>query len=92
MQLIPCPWCGPRAQIEFRYHCDAQAVPRHGHSESDAEWQDRTWHRDNHIGLHNEIWQHADGCRGWLVVARNNLTHVVAKSLPLGPVGLVPTP
>ncbi len=92
MQLISCPWCGPRAHIEFRYHCDAEAVPRHGHNETDAEWQQRTWLRANHIGWHDEIWQHADGCRGWLMISRNNLTHAVAKTMPLGPAGLAATP
>ena len=92
MQLIPCPWCGPRAHIEFRYHCDAEGVAQRGHVESGAEWQDRTWLRANHIGWHHEIWQHADGCRGWIVVTRNNLTHAVAKSVPLGPAGLEPAP
>ena len=92
MQLIPCPWCGPRAHIEFRYHCDAHAVLRDGQTETDGEWQDRIWLRANHIGWHHEIWQHADGCRGWLVLSRNNLTHAVATSLPLGPAGLVPAP
>jgi len=92
MQLIPCPWCGPRAHIEFRYHCDAQAVSRRWHEESDAEWQERTWLRGNQIGWHHEIWQHTDGCRGWLVVTRNNLTHGLTKTVALGPAGLSVTP
>ncbi len=92
MQLIPCPWCGPRAHIEFRYHCDAQALPRDWLRETVVEFESRTWLRDNHIGEHEEIWQHADGCRGWLVLSRNNLTHVVAKSLPMGPVAPAPVP
>lgn len=92
MQLIPCPWCGPRAHVEFRYHCDAGALPRQWLRETGAEFQARTWLRDNHIGVHDEIWQHADGCRGWLMLARHNLTHAVEGSRPLGPGGLAPTP
>jgi heterotetrameric sarcosine oxidase delta subunit len=92
MQLIPCPWCGPRAHIEFRYHSDAAALPRDWSRESPAEAETRIWQRANHIGVHDEVWQHADGCRGWLIVARHNLTHVVESSRPLGPGAVAPAP
>jgi heterotetrameric sarcosine oxidase delta subunit len=90
VQLIPCPWCGPRAHIEFRYHCDACAVPRDWLNEPAAEAHARIWLRDNHIGAHDEVWQHTDGCHGWLSVTRNNLTHVIESTRPLGPAALAP--
>lgn len=92
MQLIPCPWCGPRAHIEFRYHCDRQALPRDWAHESGVEAHARIWLRDNHIGLHAEIWQHADGCRGWFIATRHNLTHAIENSSPLAPAALAPGP
>ncbi len=90
MQLIPCPWCGPRAHVEFRYHGDAAALPGDWMRESAEEHWQRTWLRANHIGVHDELWQHVDGCRGWISVARDNLTHAVHGSRPLGPAGLAP--
>jgi heterotetrameric sarcosine oxidase delta subunit len=90
MMLIPCPWCGPRAHIEFRYHGDAAALPRDWARESADDFHARTWLRGNHVGMHDEVWQHTDGCRGWIVVTRDNLTHAVAGARSIGPPGLAP--
>ncbi len=35
MMQIPCPWCGPREEIEFR--CGGEGVPLPAEA-SDAEW------------------------------------------------------
>jgi len=37
MLLIPCPWCGPRSQIEFTYGGDA-TVRRPALDASEDEW------------------------------------------------------
>lgn len=84
MQLLNCPWCGPRAHIEFTYIRDQQSVSTRGDG-NDANIQhelERIYLRSNHPGAHQEIWQHSAGCRGWLRITRNNLTHEVEDCLP----------
>jgi sarcosine oxidase, subunit delta len=81
MQLIPCPFCGPRAEIEFVYGCvaDAAAGPA---NLSDHEELDRIFIRQNPRGAEVELWQHASGCRSWIKIARNTLTHEILRSEP----------
>ena len=40
--------------------------------------------RDNPKGKHRELWQHNAGCREWLVVTRDTLTHQVTGAEPVG--------
>ncbi|MGZ5352445.1 MAG: sarcosine oxidase subunit delta, partial [Actinomycetota bacterium] len=41
MLLIPCPWCGPRDEVEFRYGGQAHvAYPADPDALDDAEWTD----------------------------------------------------
>ena len=77
MLLIPCPHCGPRSQIEFSYGGDA-TVMRPDPAACDAEaWLDHVYLRDNPRGPHLEWWQHSGGCRAWIKVRRDTLTHQV---------------
>ena len=51
MLLIPCPWCGARDEIEFRYGGQAHlAYPADPEALSDAEWADFLFMRDNPKG------------------------------------------
>ena len=87
MQLFDCPWCGPRAHIEFTYLRDSESVAT-GNMATPADDRrelDRIYLRRNHLGAHTEIWQHSFGCRGCLRVTRNNLTHEVERCLPVSP-------
>ena len=69
MLLIPCPWCGPRDEIEFRYGGQAHiAYPADPEALSDAEWADYLFMRDNPKGEWSERWMHAAGCRRWFNV------------------------
>ncbi len=77
MILIPCPHCGPRAQIEFTYGGDATVTRPDPASASDQEWLDHVYLRDNPRGPHLEWWQHTGGCRAWIRVRRDTLTHRV---------------
>ena len=84
MQQIDCPWCGPRAHIEFTYLREAESVAT-GNMSSPADDKrelDRIYLRRNHPGIHTEIWQHSFGCRGCLRIVRNNLTHELGECLP----------
>ncbi|HET6469586.1 MAG TPA: sarcosine oxidase subunit delta [Geminicoccaceae bacterium] len=75
--LIPCPCCGPRDVAEFSYGGDATWV-RPSDGESDPEvWCRYVYVRTNPRGPHLEYWQHTGGCRLWLKVRRDTLTHEV---------------
>lgn len=79
MMLIPCPWCGPRSQIEFTYGGDA-VVRRPPPDASTAAWVDFVYLRDNPAGPHDELWLHSSGCRSWFKVRRDTRTHDIIAS------------
>ncbi|HKE40421.1 MAG TPA: sarcosine oxidase subunit delta [Casimicrobiaceae bacterium] len=83
MLLIPCPWCGARAQIEFTYGGDA-TVKRPSPDAPEAEWAEFVYLRDNPAGPHEELWQHSAGCRRWLRLRRDTRTHEILGSEPAG--------
>jgi heterotetrameric sarcosine oxidase delta subunit len=84
MLLIPCPWCGPRAQMEFSYGGDA-GLKRPPLDAAPDAWVEYVYLRDNPAGPHDELWFHAAGCRQWLRVRRDTRTHEILGSSP--PVG-----
>ena len=72
MLLIPCPWCGPRDEAEFRYGGQAGlSYPPDPDALSDEEWADYLFMRDNPKGEFAERWMHAAGCRRWFDVVRD---------------------
>jgi heterotetrameric sarcosine oxidase delta subunit len=79
MLLIPCPWCGPRAQVEFAYGGDATVRRPATGATADAQFA-YVYLRDNPAGPHRELWQHSAGCRQWFVVERDTRTHRVLGS------------
>jgi sarcosine oxidase subunit delta len=83
--LIPCPWCGPRAEIEFRYGGQAHvAYPADPQALADEAWADFLFMRDNPRGVWAERWSHAAGCRRWFNVLRDTATHRVVASYRIG--------
>ena len=83
MILIPCPWCGPRNQVEFTYGGDA-TVRRPPPDAPEAAWVDYVYFRDNPSGPLDELWYHGSGCRGWFHVLRDTRTHEILASAPVG--------
>ncbi len=79
MLLIPCPWCGHRPQTEFAYLGDA-TVERPEPDASDEQWYDYVYTRSNPRGEHEEWWHHTAGCRQWIRVKRDTMTHKVLSS------------
>jgi heterotetrameric sarcosine oxidase delta subunit len=77
--LITCPYCGPRDLSEFSYQGDGNRTRPDPASTDQAEWNDYVYDRINVAGDHNEIWQHAGGCRAHLAVVRNTLTHKITS-------------
>jgi heterotetrameric sarcosine oxidase delta subunit len=73
--LITCPLCGTRPKEEFSVR--GAVIARPSASEKDEAWHRYVYVRDNPKGRYQEYWHHAAGCRRWLVVDRDNLTHEV---------------
>jgi|SRR5690625_1482145 len=78
---LPCPWCGERDLTEFAYGGDA-TLRRPADDAPLAAWVDYVYFRDNPRGCHLEHWQHLQGCRAWLVLERDTLTHTVNGCWP----------
>jgi heterotetrameric sarcosine oxidase delta subunit len=78
MLLIPCPWCGPRAEIEFRSGGQAGVpFPADPDALDDEAWARYVFFRDNPKGRFAERWVHSAGCRRWFDVTRDTLTHEI---------------
>jgi sarcosine oxidase subunit delta len=82
MLRIVCPYCGERDQVEYAYAGDAtRAMPQLADSDLDR-WTDWVFIRDNPRGEHTEHWQHVHGCRQWLRVVRDTVTHEIRSVAP----------
>lgn len=84
MLLIPCPYCGERAETEFAYGGEAGiARPKDPQALSDEQWADYLFMRTNPRGLHRELWNHAQGCRRWFEVERDTVSYEIHASYEL---------
>jgi sarcosine oxidase subunit delta len=86
MYLIPCPYCGPRAQAEFIYERTTDSVVDPTVPVDEA--MQTLFTRANPMGLDDEIWRHTYGCRAWLVLTRHRVTHAIEAVRPIGPEAL----
>lgn len=85
MLLIPCPYCGPRDEVEFHYGGQAHvARPKDPDALSDAEWADYLFMRDNPKGPFRERWVHSAGCRRWFNMVRDTATHRIIAVYRVG--------
>jgi heterotetrameric sarcosine oxidase delta subunit len=85
MLLIPCPWCGPRDEIEFRYGGEAHiARPAEADAMSDPEFADYLFMRNNPKGAFRERWVHAHGCRRWFNAVRHTISHEIIAVYRIG--------
>jgi methylglutamate dehydrogenase subunit B len=73
---ITCPFCGPREVGEFSYLGDAAPV-RPPLEAGEQAYVDYVYLRDNVAGVMSEHWYHGGGCRSWLKVRRDTLTHEI---------------
>ncbi len=80
MMLISCPFCGPRAHVEFTYERPVEAVVPAGAQEDEAIGL--LYQRTNPRGVSRELWRHTHGCRAWLAVERDTFTHAVSAVAP----------
>ncbi|MGO4872679.1 MAG: sarcosine oxidase subunit delta [Roseiarcus sp.] len=75
---ITCPYCGPRDAREFVYRGDATLErPDPADANAQALFHDYVYLRDNPAGAHSDLWYHASGCRRWVRVERDTLSHAI---------------
>ncbi len=86
MMQIHCPHCGSRAQGEFIFERTVDSVVTLEATPDDA--MTALFTRHNPRGLDNEIWRHTFGCRAWMVVTRNRVTHEITATRAAGPEAL----
>jgi len=79
MLRIPCPFCGPRDHTEFSYEGDA-TVTYPALDAAEEAWVEAVYLRENPRGPHTEYWHHIQGCRAFLIVERDTLTHEIASA------------
>jgi sarcosine oxidase subunit delta len=85
MLLIPCPFCGPRPELEFRYGGQAHvARPQDPSPLTDGEWAEFLYARDNERGIHAERWRHIHGCARFFNVVRDTATDRILTSYKSG--------
>ena len=76
MQLIACPWCGPREEVEFHYGGQAGvAYPADPSALTDEQWAHYVFFRENTRGRFTERWNHGLGCRRWFTAVRDTVTY-----------------
>lgn len=73
--LITCPHCGARPKEEFSIK--GAALPRPAPDAGAETWFDYVYLRDNPRGAYDEYWHHTSGCRRWLIVHRDTVTHEI---------------
>jgi sarcosine oxidase subunit delta len=83
MLLIPCPYCGPRPELEFRYGGEAH-LTRPPASVSDDEWAAYLYQRGNARGLHHERWRHVHGCARFFNLQRDTTTDRILAATKIG--------
>jgi sarcosine oxidase subunit delta len=75
---LSCPICGERDQSEFVYRGDATLKrPDPAAPGAQRAFYEFVHLRSNPAGWHFEHWYHEFGCRSWIVVERNTVTHEV---------------
>jgi sarcosine oxidase subunit delta len=85
MLLIPCPWCGPRPEIEFRHGGQAHVTrPADPQVVSDSEWADFLYFRENPKGMHAERWRHIHGCGRFFNCVRDTVSDRIVTTYKPG--------
>jgi sarcosine oxidase subunit delta len=85
MLLIPCPWCGPRPEIEFHHGGQAHVTrPADPQLVSDSEWADFLYFRENPKGMHAERWRHLHGCGRFFNCVRDTVSDRIATTYKPG--------
>jgi heterotetrameric sarcosine oxidase delta subunit len=86
MMLIKCPHCGLRAQSEYIFERTVDSVVTLDAAPEAA--MATLFTRNNPRGVDDEIWRHTYGCRAWMVVTHNRVTHEITATRAVGPEAL----
>lgn len=85
MLLIDCPWCGERAESEFRCGGQGHIIrPPEPEHVDDATWAEYLFTRENPKGVHFERWYHRFGCARWFNIARHTVSHEILAVYAMG--------
>jgi heterotetrameric sarcosine oxidase delta subunit len=76
---LTCPLCGERDLREFTCRGSAKLLARPAADAGAAAFHDYLNIRDNPAGPNPELWQHAAGCRAWLLVVRDTRSHDILE-------------
>lgn len=76
MIRIQCPFCGERDHSEFTYGGDG-TIKYPALDSPKKDWLEAVFQRENIRGLQTETWHHVHGCRMWLLLERDTLTHQI---------------
>ena len=83
--VVVCLGCGGRGETESSYGGEGGITRPAGPDKlSDAGWADYLFMRTNPRGAHQELWNHAQGCRRWFGVERDTVTYHISRSYMLG--------
>lgn len=85
MLLIPCPYCGERPELEFRYGGEAHiARPEKPAELSDDAWEAYVYLRSNPKGAHAERWRHFHGCGRFFNTLRDTVSDRILATYRIG--------
>ena len=85
MLLVTCPYCCPRAEIEFRGGGEAHiARPADPSALTDEAWAEFLFVRTNPKGIHAERWNHAHGCQRWFNALRDTVSDRILVTYKAG--------
>lgn len=85
MLLIPCPYCGPRPELEFRHAGEAHVARPANPTATDATaWAAYLYVRGNPKGRHIERWRHASGCNRFLNCVRDTVIDTIEATYRAG--------
>ncbi|WP_259780605.1 sarcosine oxidase subunit delta [Aestuariispira ectoiniformans] len=79
MFRINCPHCGHCDVTEFAYGPNA-TLQRPEESADPRDWYDYVYNRPNPKGPNDEFWHHVHGCRQWIKVRRDTVTHEILST------------
>jgi sarcosine oxidase subunit delta len=83
MLIIPCPYCGPRPELEFSYGGQAH-IARPRPDATAAAWNAFQYERSNVRGERAERWRHTHGCARFFNVVRDTTTDRIMRSYRSG--------
>ena len=75
MMSIPCPFCGPRNEVEFAFGGPVKPDRPDPNTVSPEEWTAYLTQVPNPLGPVQERWYHVKGCGTWLTIWRDTRTH-----------------